>query len=100
MGLANRVCELYSNPEKLITLKMIKWIISCYIFPHFRYNFQRLQAPVQPGSMDSEAGIFSITFDKAGTRMITTDADKTIKLYKQDDTAVYKLILKYSIPIK
>ncbi|XP_046484683.1 pleiotropic regulator 1 isoform X2 [Neodiprion pinetum] len=51
------------------------------------YNFQRLQAPVQPGSMDSEAGVFSITFDMSGTRMITTEADKTIKVYKEDDTA-------------
>ena len=51
------------------------------------YNFQRLQAPVQPGSMDSEAGVFSITFDITGTRMITTEADKTIKMYKEDDTA-------------
>ncbi|XP_076635946.1 transport and golgi organization 4 [Colletes latitarsis] len=51
------------------------------------YNFQRLQAPVQPGSMDSEAGVFSITFDMSSTRMITTEADKTIKVYKEDDTA-------------
>ncbi|XP_011494710.1 PREDICTED: pleiotropic regulator 1 [Ceratosolen solmsi marchali] len=51
------------------------------------YNFQRLQAPVQPGSMDSEAGVFSITFDMSGTRMITTEADKTIKVYKEDNEA-------------
>ncbi|CAH1956102.1 unnamed protein product [Acanthoscelides obtectus] len=51
------------------------------------YNFQRLQAPVQPGSMDSEAGIFSMTFDNSGSRLITTEADKTIKIYKEDDTA-------------
>ncbi|XP_066594680.1 uncharacterized protein [Prorops nasuta] len=51
------------------------------------YNFQRLQAPVQPGSMDNEAGIFSITFDMSGTRMITTEADKTIKVYKEDENA-------------
>jgi len=58
-----------------------------------RYNFQRLQAPVQPGSMDSEAGVFSVTFDMSGTRMITTEADKTIKLYKEDDTAVSKFYI-------
>ncbi|XP_068633947.1 pleiotropic regulator 1 [Battus philenor] len=51
------------------------------------YNFQRLQAPVQPGSMDSEAGIFSMTFDQSGSRLITTEADKTIKIYKEDETA-------------
>lgn len=51
------------------------------------YNFQRLQAAVQPGSMDSEAGIFSMTFDNSGSRLITTEADKTIKIYKEDDEA-------------
>lgn len=51
------------------------------------YNFQRMQAPVQPGSMDSEAGIFSMTFDQTGTRLLTTEADKTIKVYGPDDTA-------------
>lgn len=42
---------------------------------------------MQPGSMDSEAGIFSMTFDHSGSRLITTEADKTIKIYKEDDTA-------------
>jgi pleiotropic regulator 1 len=51
------------------------------------YNFQRVQAAVQPGSMDSEAGIFSMTFDQSGSRLITTEADKTIKIYKEDDEA-------------
>ena len=52
------------------------------------YNFQRLQTTVQPGSMDSEAGIFAIKFDKSGSRMFTCEADKTIKIYKEDETAV------------
>lgn len=51
------------------------------------YNFQRLQAPVQPGSIESEAGIFSCIFDQSGTRLITTEADKTIKIYKEDESA-------------
>jgi pleiotropic regulator 1 len=51
------------------------------------YNFQRFQAAVQPGSMDSEAGIFSMTFDNSGSRLITTEADKTIKVYKEDEAA-------------
>ncbi|KAM0732198.1 Pleiotropic regulator 1 [Formica fusca] len=54
------------------------------------YNFQRFQAPVQPGSLNSETGVFSITFDTSGSRMITTDADKTIKVYKEEDTATEK----------
>ena len=52
------------------------------------YNFQRIQAAVQPGSIDSEAGIFAMAFDQSNTRLITAEADKTIKIYKEDDTAV------------
>lgn len=52
------------------------------------YNFQRLQAAAQPGSLDSEAGIFAMTFDLSSSRLITCEADKTIKIYKEDDTAV------------
>lgn len=46
-----------------------------------------LQAPVQPGSMDSEAGVFAMAFDNSGSRLITAEADKTIKIYKEDDEA-------------
>jgi len=52
------------------------------------YNFQRSQATVQPGSLDSEAGIFAMTFDLSSSRLITCEADKTVKIYKEDDTAV------------
>lgn len=38
--------------------------------------------------MDSESGVFSMTFDQSGSRLITTEADKTIKIYKEDETAV------------
>ncbi len=52
------------------------------------YNFQRFQATVQPGSLDSEAGVFAMTFDQSQSRLITCEADKTVKIYKEDDTAV------------
>ncbi|XP_043918361.1 pleiotropic regulator 1-like [Protopterus annectens] len=51
------------------------------------YNFQRIHAAVQPGSLDSESGIFACTFDKSESRMLTAEADKTIKVYKEDETA-------------
>ncbi|RWS29988.1 pleiotropic regulator 1-like protein [Leptotrombidium deliense] len=51
------------------------------------YNFQRTQAPPQPGSIESESGIFEMIFDQSGTRLITGEADKTIKIYKEDDEA-------------
>ena len=60
------------------------------------YNFQRLQAAAQPGSIDSESGIFASTFDKSGTRLLTCEADKTVKIYKEDDSAVsFFLTLPY-----
>ena len=52
------------------------------------HNFQKLQAVTQPGSLDSEAGIFKCCFDVSGCRLITAEADKTIKVYKEDETAV------------
>lgn len=52
------------------------------------YNFQRIHAAVQPGSLDSESGIFACMFDHSESRLITAEADKTIKVYKEDDSAV------------
>ena len=51
------------------------------------YNFQRMQSCAQPGSIESEAGIFATTFDQSGCRLITAEADKTIKFYKEDEDA-------------
>jgi len=51
------------------------------------YNFQSLTAKVQPGSLDSENGVFACGFDKSGSRLITCEADKTIKIYKEDEEA-------------
>lgn len=47
--------------------------------------------------MDSESGIFSMTFDQSGSRLITTEADKTIKIYKEDDSAVSIKFLKFFV---
>ena len=52
------------------------------------YCFQKLQSLAQPGSLDSETGIFASSFDMSGCRLITGEADKTIKIYKEDETAV------------
>lgn len=40
------------------------------------------------GSLDSESGIYCLTFDKSGSRLITGEADKTIKIYKEDSDSV------------
>jgi len=48
------------------------------------HNFQQMDTIAQPGSLDSESGIFASIFDKSGSRLITCEADKTIKMYKED----------------
>ena len=36
------------------------------------------------GSLDAESGIFASTFDLSGSRLITCEADKTIKIWKEN----------------
>ena len=49
--------------------------------------FQQGQTIVQPGSIESEAGIFASAFDQTGSRLLTCEADKTIKFWKEDEAA-------------
>ena len=39
------------------------------------------------GSLDSEAGIYAMGYDVTGTRLVTCEADKTIKMWKEDENA-------------
>lgn len=41
------------------------------------YNFQRSQTIAQPGSLDSEAGIYALSYNITGSRLVTCEADKT-----------------------
>ncbi|KAJ3334310.1 pre-mRNA-splicing factor prp46 [Blyttiomyces sp. JEL0837] len=51
------------------------------------YNFQTAETIVQPGSLESENGIFCSAFDRTGLRLITGEGDKTIKIWKEDERA-------------
>lgn len=51
------------------------------------HNFQQAQTIVQPGSLDSEAGIYALSYDVTGTRLVSCEADKTIKMWKEDESA-------------
>ncbi|KAI9829809.1 MAG: pre-mRNA-splicing factor prp46 [Phylliscum demangeonii] len=51
------------------------------------HRFQSLDTTAQPGSLDAEAGLMSSTFDRTGLRLICGEADKTIKIWKEDDQA-------------
>lgn len=54
---------------------------------HTGYCFQSTETIPQPGSLDAENGIFAAEFDLTGTRLITGETDKTIKIWKQDENA-------------
>ena len=49
--------------------------------------FQTSTTVAQPGSLDAENGIFAAESDLTGTRLITCEADKTIKIWKEDEGA-------------
>ena len=51
------------------------------------YCFQQTQTIVQPGSLDAESGIFACSFDLSGSRLVTCEADKTIKIWKENEDA-------------
>eukprot|EP01135_Chromosphaera_perkinsii_P007377 Nk52_evm25s805 gene=Nk52_evmTU25s805 len=51
------------------------------------YTFQKYDCISQPGTLDSESGVMAMTFDMSGSRLITGEGDKTIKVFKEDDTA-------------
>lgn len=51
------------------------------------YKFQAGQSIVQPGSLEAENGVMAACFDGTGTRLVTGEADKTVKIWKQDPEA-------------
>ncbi|KAI9691756.1 MAG: pre-mRNA-splicing factor prp46 [Bathelium mastoideum] len=51
------------------------------------HRFQHVDSVAQPGSLEAEAGIMSALFDRSGLRLITGEADKTIKVWREDENA-------------
>lgn len=49
--------------------------------------YQSTKVRVQPGSMENEAGVFAAAFDHSDSRVITCEADKTIKMWRQNQDA-------------
>eukprot|EP00996_Jenningsia_fusiforme_P000230 NODE_1186_length_1655_cov_36.720423_g1053_i0.p1 GENE.NODE_1186_length_1655_cov_36.720423_g1053_i0~~NODE_1186_length_1655_cov_36.720423_g1053_i0.p1 ORF type:complete len:488 (+),score=68.87 NODE_1186_length_1655_cov_36.720423_g1053_i0:99-1466(+) len=47
-------------------------------------NFQTIDTVAQPGSLESESAVFAAEFDHSGTRLLTAEADKTIKIWRED----------------
>lgn len=46
--------------------------------------FQEAKTIAMPGSIESELGILDCAFDMTGTRLITCETDKTVKMWKED----------------
>lgn len=44
-------------------------------------GIQVIKSPPQPGSLECEAGILALSFDRSGFRLLTAEMDKTIKVY-------------------
>ncbi|CAE8717963.1 unnamed protein product [Polarella glacialis] len=51
------------------------------------HKFQSYQAIPQPGSMSAENAIFDMKLDQSGSRLITAECDKTVKIYREDPNA-------------
>eukprot|EP01038_Epipyxis_sp_PR26KG_P004626 gene4626-6505_t len=48
------------------------------------YCFQRSATIVQPGSLDAESGIYAAAFDLSGSRLISCEADKSVKIWQEN----------------
>ncbi|SCU82638.1 LADA_0C06964g1_1 [Lachancea dasiensis] len=51
------------------------------------HNYQQLPTTTITGSLESERGILSGSFDQTGLRLITGESDKSIKIWKQVDNS-------------
>jgi len=51
------------------------------------YNFQKITSQPQPGSLSCEAGVFAVKFDQSSTLMITAECDKSVKIWRENETA-------------
>jgi len=51
------------------------------------HKFQTYETIPQPGSLSSENGVFNLCLDQSGSRLLTAECDKTIKVYKEDPNA-------------
>lgn len=54
---------------------------------HSGHCFQTIESPPQPGSLQAENGIKHCTYDVTGSRLITAEVDKSIKIYRPNENA-------------
>lgn len=49
--------------------------------------FQKARGVVQPGSLECENGIYGLAFDRSGSRLVTCETDKTVRMWREDEEA-------------
>ncbi|KAJ1621256.1 WD40-repeat-containing domain protein [Pavlovales sp. CCMP2436] len=49
--------------------------------------FQQQMTIAQPGSLEAEHGVYTVCYDRSGSRLLSGEADKTIKVWKEDPEA-------------
>ena len=54
---------------------------------HSAACFQNTQTIVQSGSLESESAIYALAFDRTGSRLFSCEGDKTVKVWKEVETA-------------
>jgi WD40 repeat protein len=76
------------------------WYVSSCAFPFYSLSLWGVEVTINimglalitvlyllSGSLDSEAGIYALSYDLTGSRLISCEADKTIKMWKEDENA-------------
>lgn len=61
--------------------------VMCFYDYKSGHLYQSFDTVKMTGSLDSEKGILASCFDQTGLRLITGEVDKSIKIWKQDETA-------------
>lgn len=54
---------------------------------HTARRFDEHSQAVQPGSLECEAGVFALEFDRSGSRLVSAETDKTVRMWKEDESA-------------
>lgn len=49
--------------------------------------YDELKSDVQPGSLECESGVYALSFDKSGSRLVSGETDKTIRMWREDENA-------------
>jgi hypothetical protein len=86
----NQHCCIFNNEFLLANSQTNAEVYTAHGVPQFNqfqlFLLTLLLSPIS-GSLASEACIYALSYDLSGSRLVTCEADKTIKMWKEDLTA-------------